>query len=211
MRRMWATAVVAVVALVGLGAPTADAVSEKYESRSLNAFWHIRLTVDADTYLRTVWYVGAYQSGEGDFWSDLYKSTRRCHVRDGRDRCREVSFAYGDINDLGGGSFTVDRNVTTGHLEATYRLHTYRDGERVSLGPAHIVAELTGRGDVSRGRERYSSHSKCDHYSFSGTWRFRRALAVGTLDFRDVEGRDLDATRDAGMAAGKSIEVSHSC
>jgi hypothetical protein len=211
MHRILAMAVVAAVGLVGLGAPAANAVSEKYQSRSLNAFWHIRKTVDADTYLRTTWYAGAYQSGEGDFWSDLYKETQRCQVRDGRDRCREVSFAYGAIRDLGDGSFTVDRKVTTGHLKATYRLHTYRDGERVNLGPAHIVADLTGRGDVWRSRESYSSHSKCDHYRFSGTWRFRRALATGTLDFRGVEGRDLGTTRDAGMAAGETIEVSHSC
>jgi hypothetical protein len=211
MRRTLAAAVVAAVALVGLGAPAANAASEKYQSRSLNAFWHFRKTVDKDTYLRTTWYAGAYRSGEDGFWSDLYKTTRRCQVRDGRDRCRTVAFAYGAIRKLRDGSFTVDRKVTTGHLEATYRMHTYRDGEQVNLGPAHIVADLTGRGDVRRSSESYSSHSKCDHYMYSGTWRFRRALATGTLDFRGVEGRDLGTTRDAGMAAGQTIEVSHSC
>ncbi len=199
-----------VVALLPFGAPSAGAVTERYQSQTLDAFWHSKKVVDADTYRRTTWYAGVYESGD-DFWSDLYKDVQRCQVREGRDRCRGVSSASGAIRDLGDGSFSVNRRLSAGHLEATYRMHTYRDGERVPLGPAHIVADLTGRGDVSRSQDSYSSHSKCDHYRFSGKWRWRRALASGTLDFRGVEGKNLGTTRDAGMGRGQQIEVEHSC
>ena len=199
-----------VAALLPFGAPNAVAASERYQSQTLDAFWHSKKVVDADTYLRTTWYAGVYETGDG-LWSDLYKDVERCQVRGGPDRCRGVSFAYGEIRDIGGGSFWVNRRLSAGHLEATYRMHTYRDGERVPLGRAHIVADLTGRGDVSRSQDSYSTHSKCDHYRFSGRWLSRRALASGTLDFRGVEGKNLGTTRDAGMGRGQQIEVEHSC
>jgi hypothetical protein len=184
--------------------------AERYESQSVNSFWHQRKQVDADTYLRTTWYAGAYQTGEG-FWSDLYKNVRRCEKRQGRDRCRRTSFTVGVIRDIGAGSFSVNRGLGEAHLEVTYRLRKFVDGKRVIVGKAHIVANFEGVGDVVRSRDSYSFHSKCDHFSYSGKWRYRSALARGTLDFKDLQGKDLGATRDANIARGQTVEVQHNC
>jgi hypothetical protein len=210
MRRFLLLGALVAALLPFVGAPSAGAATERYQSQTLNAFWHTKKVVDPDTYRRTTWYAGVYGSGD-NFWSDLYKEVQRCQVREGPDRCREVSFAYGAIRDIGDGSFWVNRRLSAGHLEATYRMHTDQDGERVPLGPAHIVADLTGRGDVSRSHDLYVNHSNCDHFLFSGQWLWRRALASGTLDFRGVEGKDLGTTRDAGMGRGQEIEIEHSC
>lgn len=209
MRRLLVAGVV-VGMLMPLGAPGSVAAGERYQSQSLNAFWHSRKRVDADTYLRTTWYAGIYESGEG-LWSDLYRQVQRCREREGRDRCRSDSFAYGEINDLGSGSFSIDSRLSAAHLEATYRLHTREDGERVSLGRAHLVADLEGIGDVTRSRDSGSSHSRCDHYRYSGKWRYRRAVARGTLDFRGARDTDLGTTRVASIARGQVISVVHEC
>jgi hypothetical protein len=215
MRRVLAT-LIGISVAVSLGAPTAQAVAphrEKYQSWWVNAFWHSKVKVDPDTYLKITWYAGAYDNGEEGFWSDLYRSVERCQVRDGGDRCRSVRSMswYGDTTDRQSSSFTLDRRMDSGHLDATYRLFRRVDGEQVLVGRFHVVTDLTGRGDLVRGRSSYSEHQGCTTIKYSGRYQRREATATGTLARGDAAARSLGRTADANFGANQSVEIQHSC
>jgi hypothetical protein len=202
--------------MLSLGAPTAQAVAphqEKYQSRWVNAFWHSRVRVDPDTYLKVTWYAGAYDNGDEGFWSDLYRSVERCDVQDGRDRCRSVQSMswYGETTDGDSNSFTLDRRMNSGHLDATYRLFKRVDREQVLVGRFHVVTDLAGRGDRVRGRSSYTEHQGCTTIKYSGRYERRAAKATGTLARGDAAAWSLGTTADANFGASESVEIQHTC
>jgi hypothetical protein len=207
MRRVLAS-VVGVMLLLPLGALGARAAPEKYPSKFFNAYWNTRAKIDSTDYKKIQWYSGVYDSGDGNFWSDLYRSVQRCEKRDGPDRCHGGSFWYGDINDLGDGTFTMDSTLTTGHLDATYRLHTWQNGQRILIGKTAISVDLVGTGDVTRSSESYTYTSGCYRYSYRGHSKNRDADATGTYQIGSDPAKDFGGVSDfAYMSVGKAIEL----
>ena len=203
------------LAIVGLMSGPASAAThqERYKTRWVNAFWHSRARVDAHTYLRVTWYAGAYDSGESGFFSDLYRSVDRCTRTAGRDRCRtsrRMSW-YGYTNRSSGNTFTLDRRLSVGHLDATYRLYRSVDRRRVLIGRFHVVTDLTGAGDLTRGRSTYTEQQGCTMFSYKGRYAYRDATATGTLARGDQAARDLGTTKDANFGANQAVEIEHTC
>lgn len=210
MRRVAIIALCAAFAMP-LWGDTASAGPERSNVQSYNAFWYSRRKVDSDTYIRTTWYAGVY-AYEGDFWSDLYKSSDRCEKRDGRDRCRQASYLYGDIDDLGNGTFTLDSKLDTGTFSATYPMERYGGPDDEDIGRVTIDVELVGTGDLSRSRETYVTSSKCFHVRFSGTRVYREAVATGELTFhRTGTSLSLSSTDDANMSVGSNFWIEQTC
>lgn len=199
--------------LVPIGSVGAHATRpERYKSVYFNAYWNTRRKIDHDTYLRTTWYSGAYDSGEGEFWSDLYKDTERCQKRDGADRCRQKSYWYGDINSVGdGGSFAIDGTLDAGNLVATYRLHTYDHGHRRLVGATTIAVDLVGTGDLQEYRESYTYTDGCNRFTYRGRYRTRDATATGTYAIGDAAARSFGESDFVYMSAGTSISHQHTC
>ena len=215
MRRALAILVCAmlVVPLVGWNAQAAEPHHEQYQSRWVNAFWHSRVRLDSNTYLRVTWYAGAYDNGSEGFFSDLYRYIEKCQKQDGRDQCRpqrDMSW-YGYTSRAGKNSFTLDRKLTTGHLDATYKLYRYVDREPVFIGRFHVVTDLVGTGAMTRGRESYTSHQGCTTFKYSGKYENRQATATGTLARDDGPATDLGSTDDAVFGATKAVEIEHTC
>ncbi len=215
MRNVLAAIIGALVTL-SLGAPTAQAVTphqERYQSEWVNAFWHSRIRVDPDTYLKITWYAGAYDNGDEGFFSDLYRSVERCEKRDGRDSCRSVQSMswYGYTNDRTANSFSLDPHLASGHLDATYRLFRRVDREQVLVGRFHIVTDLTGTGDLIRGRSSYTTHEGCTTVKYSGKYSRRPATATAMLSRDGVTPRSLGETSDASFGTNESVEIEHTC
>jgi hypothetical protein len=215
MRRVWAVVVVASLVL-SWGTTSALATRphhERYETRWVNAFWHFRKNVDHDTYLRITWYAGAYDSRDQGFFSDLYRSVERCQRQAGRDSCRyqRDSSWYGDTRRLGQNAFTVDNRLSTGHLDATYRLFRTLHHDRVLVGRFHVVADISGTGTMTRGRQDYTSHQGCTTVRYSGKFKYRQATARGTLARDGGAARDLGSTSDANFGENQNVEIEHSC
>jgi hypothetical protein len=203
----------AVVGIVGGPATAAPKHQERYQTRWVNAFWHSRARLDSRTYLRVTWYAGAYDTGESRFFSDLYRSVERCKRRDGRDRCRYAQRLswYGYTSRRSGNTFTLDRRLSQGHLDATYRLYRSVRRHRVLVGRFHVVADLTGTGDLIRGRQSYTTQQGCTMFSYKGRYESRAATATGTLARGDKAARDLGETKDANFGANKTVEIEHTC
>ncbi|MDP9329237.1 MAG: hypothetical protein M3P11_01125 [Actinomycetota bacterium] len=204
------TAASLVLSLSGL-AQAAEQHHEKYQSSYVNAFWHSKVTVDSDTYLRITWYVGAYDNGTDGFFSDAYRDVARCQVLTGRDRCnysRALSW-YGYTRRSGVNSFTIDKQLTAGHLDAYYKLYVDKTGELV--GRFHIVTDLAGTGDLTFGRQRYTEHQGCTTFKYSGKFEYRQATATGTIALGDETATDLGKTNDANFGASQFIDISHTC
>jgi hypothetical protein len=208
MRRLLTVAVVTGLAL-SVAAPPAKAKGEGFPGDALSASWRSRRPLTSHTYLRVFWYVDAYDTGD-TFWSYLSRYVVRCEEREGRDRCRTKSWQGGWIKRIGAGEFSVDRKLTSGHLEATYRLRTWRDREWHFVGKASIVADLTGVGDVTRSRYSYSFHTGCTQVTYKGRSLSRDAVAVGTLEL-DGQTRHLGETRHGSLSRGKSLVVENDC
>jgi hypothetical protein len=198
--------------LFPLGATGAGAARpEKYDNRFFNAYWNTRRKVDNDTYLRTTWYSGVYTSGEGDFWSDLYKDVERCQKLDGRDRCRQKTYWYDSINDIGSGSFTIDSRLDGGQLTATYQLRDRSGHDHQLIGSTLVTVDLAGVGNVSKSTERYTYDDGCNSYRYSGKSKSRDAQASGTYQIGTDAARSFGTTDNAYMSAGSSITVEHNC
>ncbi len=210
MRRFWVI-VLGAALLVPLAAPGASARPERYTSRSYNAFWYLTREIDADTYLNITWYAGVYDSGEG-FWSDLYRYAERCERRPGEDRCRSRPYMVGVIEDLGDGSFTLDKRLDTGTFDATYPMEIYDDGEERRAGRIHITVNLVGTGGLAISRETSVYQEDCLRVRYSGRWEYRQATASGTLTFGRTGGTlDLPDTEDANMRQGRTMSIIHEC
>jgi hypothetical protein len=213
MRRVLAVLVGA--ALVLSWAPSALATKphhERDQTRWVNAFWHFTRNVDQDTYLRVTWYAGAYESQEYGFFSDLYRSVERCQRQAAGDRCRfQRDQSWYGYTTRGQNSFTVDKRLTTGHLDASYKLYRTVNHQRVLVGRFHVVADLSGTGRMTHGREQYSSHQGCTTFHYSGKFRYRDAIAAGTLARDGGAARDLGATRDANFGQNQSVQIEHTC
>jgi hypothetical protein len=202
-----------VVSLGGWGAQAAKPHHEQYQSRWVNAFWHSKVRLDSDTYLKVTWYAGAYDNGTEGFFSDLYRSVEKCQKRDGHYRCRyqrDMSW-YGYTSRQGQNSFTLDKQLTTGHLDATYKLYKSVDRKRVFVGRFHVVTDLSGTGVMTRGRQSYTSHEGCTTFKYSGKYEVRQATATGTLARGDGRSRDLGETDDANFGANQNVEFDHTC
>ena len=208
MRRLLTVVVVTGLAL-SMAAPPATAKGEGFTGDSLSASWRFRRPLTSHTYLRLFWYLDAYDTGDASS-SYLSRSVVRCTEREGRDRCRTRSWQSGWIKRLGDGEFSVDRKLTSGHLEATYRLRTWADGEWQFVGRASIVADLTGVGDVTRSRYSYSFHTGCTQATYKGKSRSRDAVAVGILELAG-QTRHLGKTRSGWLSQGDSLEVENDC
>lgn len=208
MRRLLIVAFVTGLAL-SVAAPPAMAKGEGFPGDALTASWRSRRALTPDTYLRIYWYVDAYDTGDA-VSSSLYRSVVRCEEREGRDRCRTRSWASGWVRRLGDGEFSIDRKLTSGHLEASYRLRTWRDREWHFVGEASIVADLTGVGDVTRSRYSYSFHTGCTQVTYKGRSISRDAVAVGTLEL-DGQTRQLGESRRGWLSRGKSLEIENDC
>jgi hypothetical protein len=210
MRRLWVL-VLGVALLIPLAAPAASGRPMREQSRSYNAFWYLTREVDSDTYLNITWYAGVYESGDG-FWSDLYRYVERCERRPGRDRCRRGAYMVGVIEDLSGGTFTLDQDLTSGVFEATYPMEIYRNGHERRVGRIGIAVNLAGTGDLSTSRETSYYEEGCLRVRYSGRWQYRQASAAGTLTFHRTGGTlELAATEDANMAQGRSMTITHEC
>lgn len=210
MRRAVILMVGAALAVSMFASPASAA--DRSKSQSYNAFWHIRTRVDRDTYLRITWYAGVYATGE-DFWSDLYRSTQVCERGSGRDRCRSGPYLYGVIDDLGDGTFELDRGLDSGTFVATYPMEVYRHGDERDVGDITIEVGLVGEGSLSTGsyRERYTNEEGCTQV-YSSRWEYRQAIASGVLTFeRSGETRDIGDTDDANMGRGNNLSISHGC
>jgi hypothetical protein len=202
-----------VLSLGGWSAQATKPHHEQYQSRWVNAFWHSKVRLDSDTYLRVTWYAGAYDNGSDGFFSDLYRSVEKCQKQDGYDRCRyqrDMSW-YGYTSRQGQNSFTLDRKLTTGHLDATYRLYRYVGRRQVFVGRFHVVTDLSGNGVMTRGRQSYTSHQGCTTFKYSGKYESRQATATGTLARGDGPARDLGETDDANFGANQTVEIDHTC
>jgi hypothetical protein len=215
MRRALGVLIGASVA-VSLLAPAARAVQphhEKYAVQWVNVFWHSRARLDSDTYLKVTWYVGAYDGGSDGLFSDLYRSVERCQKLDGRDRCRydgDKSW-YGQTTRPEDVSFAQDKRLTSGRLDASYRLFREGDDGQIFLGRFHIVTDVSGTGELTRGRNSYTVHQGCTTIKYSGKYAYRSATAVGTLTFADGSTRRLDQTEDAAFGSNESAEIEHTC
>jgi len=208
MRRLLIVAVVTGLAVFVTALPAA-AKGEVFAGDALSASWRFRRPLTSHTYLRVFWYVDAYDTGDGSS-SYLSRYVARCIKREGRDRCRTKSWQSGWIKRLDDGEFSVDRKLTSGHLEATYRLRTRRDREWHFVGTASIVVDLTGVGDITRSRYSDSFHTGCTQYTYKGKSRSRNAIAAATLDF-DGQTRHLGKTRRGWLSRGDSLEVQNDC
>jgi hypothetical protein len=209
MRRVL-TIVLGISLLIPFGA-AATAASQRYQNLNINAFWNSKQKIDADTYLRTTWYQGVWGSAEEGFGSDLYRDVERCIRQDGGGvRCRRISEWYGDLRNPDEGAFSVDKKLTSGSMEGTYRLRSRDSGGSVLVGVAHIETSLVGTGALAHGRSTYTDHEGCIVYKYGGKWRSRNAVATGTLSIGDTT-IDLPATEEANLETADEIEVSHSC
>jgi hypothetical protein len=210
------TALITTSLVLSVGIQAAQAARpfhEGYQSTDVNAFWHSKVKVDNDTYLRITWYAGAYDNAEEGFYSDLYRNVEKCQKRNGPDRCRyQQSLAwYGFTRRTDTNSFTIDKQLTAGHLDATYKLFRSVDNKRVFVGRFHVVADLVGTGDLVRGRSSYTEHEGCTTFKYSGKYAYRQATATGTLTRGDEIARDLGATNDANFGENQFVDISHTC
>ena len=166
----------------------------RHESNVINVYWHDKEQLSDNKFRLSTWYVGVYESDDG-IWSDLYQSVDRCRKTDrGHTRCRQETYRIG-ISDLEGETFTMDTDdLQTAHLDATYNLRTYDEhGNRVGgRVPTHIVADLTGRGDVRRSEETTTRRKGCRKIRTTYESAYRRATGTGFID-----GQDIGTTRDA--------------
>ena len=207
---------IAAAVMVSPAGPAAQAVQphhERYAARWVNVFWHSRVRVDHDTYLKITWYAGAYDRGEEGFYSDLYRSAERCQKQDGRDRCRyDQDLAwYGDTTRSADASFTLNQRLTSGRLDASYRLFRQGNDRRILVGRFRVVTDLLGVGDMTRGRSSYTVHQGCTTIKYSGKYAYRQATAVGTLTGPDGDTRDLGQTDDATFGENEDVEIEHTC
>lgn len=213
MKRTLAVAVVTALLLSAQGNAVRAERSERtrYETTWINVFWYSRERVDPGTYRQVTWYAGAYDSGEeGGFWSDLYRSVVECEKREGRDRChyvRRLSW-YGDTHR---GTFTIDRKLSTSHLEVSYRLYRSSHGELELVGRFSVITDATGVGALAHGRNSYSYHLGCVIYTYSGKWASRPASATGSLARGDEAPRDLRDTDDATLGRSEDVSAQHDC
>lgn len=206
---------IAIVTALLLSTPGAAARAEppertQYQSTWINVFWYSRERVDRDTYRRVTWYAGAYDSGGDGFWSDLYRSVQECEKREGRDRChyvRRLSW-YGETYR---GTFTIDRKLSTSHLEASYRLYRYSQGEREPVGRFSVSTDAAGVGELAHGRNSYTYHLGCVTYTYSGKWASRQASATGTLARGDETPRNLGETNHAALGRNEDVSAEHEC
>lgn len=198
--------------LVSMGGTGAQAAKpDRYQNKFFDAYWNSRRKVDNDTYLRIQWYSGVYVSGEGDFWSDLYKHVDVCQKRDGRDRCHQKANWYDSIDSLGSGTFSIDGRLDVGQLTATYRLKDYSEQHHPLVGVTAVTVDLVGVGDVTKRSERYTYSDGCNTYRYSGRSKDRDAEASGTFQIGTDVARSFGTTDNAFMSAGTSIEVDHTC
>lgn len=210
--RRFGTVVVCAALLVPLWTVHVEAAPQRSTAQSYNAFWHTKRKVDQDTYLKTTWYAGVYDYGDG-FWSDLYKSVDRCEKREGRDRCRSDSYLIGVINRLGTGEFTLDRKLTTGTFRATYPMEKYVPGEdERDIGQMRISVDLVGTGDLTTSRESYSVRSGCFSYQYNGRRTYRDATATGVVEILSSDQTvTLRETDDANISIGSNFYIENTC
>jgi hypothetical protein len=198
--------------LLPLGATASRAAKpERYDNKFFDAYWNSRRKIDHDTYLKITWYSGVYVSGEGSFWSDLYKNTDLCHRRDGRDRCQQRANWYDSIDSLGSGSFTIDSRLEGGQLTATYELHNYSGRHHPLVGITTVTIDLVGVGTVTKRTERYTYDDGCNTYRYSGRSKNRDADASGTYQIGTDAARNFGTTDNSSMSVGTAIEVTHNC
>jgi hypothetical protein len=207
-----AAVLVGLCLLMPLGTGIASAGKpERYVSQSFNAYWNHRRKIDRTHYIQSQWYAGVYDSGE-DFWSDLYKSVRLCTKGDdGRTRCRSKAFWYGDINDLGDGSFTIDSQLETGSLEATYRLESREGRDEELIGRTTISVQLTGVGDISKNSYRATYQEGCNTFRYTSRSEYRRAEATGSFSIKGGTEGSFGTTQDGYMSQGSSMDFSKTC
>jgi hypothetical protein len=155
--------------------------------------------------------VGIYTSGD-EIWSDLYQSVYKCRRVDGRRRCNRVLSRYGDITDLGDGSFTMSNDLSEGHLEATYELTT-RTADRRIPGTTTwwISADFAGTGELARNAYSDSYTSGCTTWRFRSRGVSRGGEATGTLVKPNGEARDLGSTDDAWAYSAKRFSFFRTC
>lgn len=185
MRRSIVT-LIAGALIAGLAAPAfAEPQRSSYESVSANAFWHKRRVVEPGVVDRITWYIGIYWSTDS-VWSDVYKDVVRCRrLDDGRRRCRTIQSIYGDITDLGDGTFTYDQEgLTQAYLEATYPLQARdpRTGEPIGdVKPTRVTTSFVGTGELSSDEGVYTFRNDCmftrEEYAYSS----RPATATGSV------------------------------
>jgi hypothetical protein len=155
--------------------------------------------------------VGIYQDTDG-IWSDLYESVSKCHRVDGRRRCAQVLRRYGDIHDLGTGSFTVASDLSEAHLEATYRLQTWR-GHHLQRGRTtwSTSTDFEGTGELEKFASSESYSTDCFTYRYRSHGVSRTGEAIGTLTGPDGVTRDLGETYSAWGQTGKRFSFSRTC
>jgi hypothetical protein len=209
MRRSFV--LIGAVALMALLAPQAIAAPpsisfNRSASITAQAFWYFHDQLSKTSYSDSVWYVGVYGSGSSLF-SDLYKDVQTCKVSRRGTTCTDT-FSYGDT-DLTSQNFTIDsRQLTSAHLDATYQLQAFDQYGNPSGTPtqAHVVADWTGTGSLTKTSENDTFRFGCSMFRFSSRGLFRNATATGSIN-----DSDLGSTTDSFMATSTETDFQRTC
>jgi hypothetical protein len=176
---------------------------ERYKNDAANAFWQSKTPLSSTSYELTTWYVGVYTSSHGTF-SQLVKSVAKCHRASGRQRCREVSFAFGFLSHLTAKQFTFDaKRLDSAHLNATYLLHQYKPKKTFKVT---IVADWTGTGKLSHNGGNDNYHSGCLRFHDTFKGRSRKASVTASEN-----GTSLGTARQAFLSTNSYLTISHRC
>jgi hypothetical protein len=175
-------------------------------SITAQAFWYSHQELSKTSYADSVWYVGVYGSSSS-LYSDLYKDVETCKVSRKGTSCTDT-FLYGDT-DLTSQNFTIDsRQLTSAHLDATYQLQAFDQYGNPSGSPtqAHVVADWTGTGNLTKTSESDTYRFGCSMFRFSSRGLFRNATATGSIN-----NADLGSTTDAFMATSAETDFQRTC
>jgi hypothetical protein len=78
------------------------------------------------------------------------------------------------------------------------------------VGTADVVADLTGRGQVTRTKEAYSYREGCELYKYNGHSRYRKVKGRPSV-IVDGEAWDIDGAPHGRIGVGGSVSIEKEC
>jgi hypothetical protein len=178
---------------------------ERQRTQFFYANWRSHHRVAAHTRDVEYWYLSAYRYGDRS-GASVYHAIYGCRETDGRKHCHRRTSEYGRTRNLAEDAFTIDKKLSGVHLEASMRL---RSGDEV-VGIARVVADLTGRGQVTRTKESYSYRQGCELYKYNGHSRYRNAKGRPSV-IVDGQTRDIGGAPHGRIGAGGSVSIEKEC
>ncbi|MGH2581153.1 MAG: hypothetical protein ACRDGP_09960 [Actinomycetota bacterium] len=203
MRRVLAATILAVLTMTLAISPAS--AGERQRSQFFYTNWKSHHRVDANTEDVEYWYLSAYRYGDRS-GASIYHSIYRCRKTDGHRRCHRRTSEYGRTRNLAEYEFIIDRKLSGAHLATSMRL---RSGREV-VGIADVVADLTGRGQVTRTKEAYSYQEGCELYKYNGHSQYRRAEGRPSV-IVGGEARDIDGAPHGRIGVGGSVSIEKEC